>query len=341
METITNRRGGGLDPMPGVTTTLPAALPPNLPVALPVTVEVSGGHAEAVRGWIEGVLGWQVVEGRLDDPVPPALRLCDEPASGSGGAVVPTLLVLPDELPGVEAARLAVSLQPAGVLSWPSQREQLPGLAGQVLSAARPRSTGTVVLSIGGSAGGVGTTTVALALAGLRAWDGARTLALVRGLGLPWRTVPTAALAGTDVWGAADVAPGLDRLRVLRLADHQPLPPLTDAEVEAVVVDAGPDPDCDVLVCRPDRAGLAAVERTTAAAIVVVGAGPVPPRALRAAGSGRVMVGLPSSARVARAGVRGRVPAGLPGAWILRLRTVVGTSTGPATDGGPTRATPP
>jgi hypothetical protein len=303
--------------------------------ALPVALALSGAHRDAVGRWVEGTLGWQVIASAdglvVDDPVPPVLRLRDHAttprpvAAGDQAAsrVLPEILLLPDDVSPVAAATLAQAAPSTPVLGWPSQRDLLPGLAAAVLAAPATRPGMASVLVVGGSAGGVGTTTVAMALAGLKAWSGWTTLVAVRGLGLPWRQVPVAALADSDLWSRADPLPGLDTARVVRLADQAPLPALADQRIETVIVDGAATPDCDVLVCRADAAGLWALERTTAAAVVMVGDGPVPDRALREAVAGRRVIRLPYSARVARAGVAHRVPAGLPGRWIADLRPLL------------------
>ena len=312
--------------------------------ALPVALHLGDVHAEPVRSWLEGVLGWQVVDGAGDDPVPPVLLLRDHlPDPGeavhpgprpelAAGSDLPTILLLRDGSDPVRAAAAAAGTRvvPSAVLGWPSDRERLAEVAAGLLATARQRSPSGSRLVVGGGAGGVGTTTVALALGGLRAWAGARTLVGVRGLGLPWRGVPTAAMGGGDLWSVAQRAPGLESLRVVRLLDHDPVPEVVDPAIEAVVLDAGPDPDADVLVCRPDAAGLAAMRTTTAAAVVVVGEGPAPHRAVLAAAGGRRLLLLPWSARVARAGSAGRLPAGLPGGWLRRLQPLLA---GPATSG--------
>jgi len=318
--------------------------------ALPVDLALSGAHRDAVGRWVEGTLGWQVVsstDGSAgDDPVPPVLRLRDHAPQlryGAAGGpaiarVLPEILLLADEVTPVAAATLAQSAPSTPVLGWPSERDRLPELAAAVLAAPAARSQTAAMLTVGGSAGGVGTTTVAMALAGLKAWSGAASLVAVRGLGLPWRQVPVAALADGDLWRQADALPGLDTARVVRLADRAPLPDLADARIEAVIVDEGPTPDCDVLVCRADAAGLWALERTTAAAVVLMGEGPVPARAVREALVGRAAIRLPYSVRVARAGAAHRLPAGLPGRWIAGLRPLLaGTGAGRTSDSDRTR----
>ena len=331
--------GATVDP----TTRAPAG-PVAPPAALPVALHLGDVHAEPVRSWLEGVLGWQVVDGAGDDPVPPVLLLRDHltdhgaadlrPGADVGvGSDLPTILLLRDGSDPVRAAAAAAAaavgagseagMVPSAVLGWPSDREQLAEVAARLLTTFRQRSRSTSRLVVGGGAGGVGTTTVALALGGLRAWAGTRTLVGVRGLGVPWRGVPTAALGGGDLWSVAQRAPGLESLRVVRLLDHDPVPDVVDPAIEAVVLDAGPDPDADVLVCRPDAAGLAAMRTTTAAVVVVVGEGPAPHRAVLAAAGGRRLLRLAWSARVARAGAMGRLPAGLPGRWLRGLQPLV------------------
>lgn len=246
-------------------------------------------------------------------------------AAGSAGRVrgVPTVLLLPDGCDAVGSAATAARLGPAAVLGWPSDRDQLSSIVTALLETPRRRRGSPARLTVGGSAGGVGTTTVALALGGLRAWNGTRTLVAVRGLGSPYRSVATAALGGGDLWSAADRLPGIDGLRAVRLADQGAVPEVTDRAIEAVILDVGPDPDCDVIVCRPDAAGLAALRVTPAAAVVLVGDGVVPGRVLTSAAGGRPILRLPWSARVARAGATGRLPAGLPGTWVSALRPLI------------------
>ncbi len=318
-----------------------------LPPALPVHLAVDGADADAVRDWIEGVLGWQRSEVDGDDPVPPLLCIRDLTAAGverpAGVAPeLPTILLVGDDTPPAGAAAAAGQLRPAAVLGWPSQRDALPEVASAVLSRRTEPDPGAgSVLRVGGSAGGVGTTTVALALGGLKAWRGDTTLVAVRGYGLDWCPVQTAALGGNDLWAAADVLPGFDGvLRAVRIVDAEPAPAPRDPAVAALVLDLGPDADADVLVCRADGAGLDAMEATAAAAVVVVGGGPLPRAAVDRAAQGRRLVTLPHSARVARAGLQGRVPAGLPGSFVARLAPLLGSgargpSRGPGLPPGP------
>jgi hypothetical protein len=304
-------------------------------VALPVAVDAAEPTDAAVRSWCEGALGWQVVDGADGDPVPPVVRLVDHLAQGGGatGEIGPgeaTVLLLPDGVDAVSAAEATRRLQPGAVLRWPAQRDQLPGQVERLLAADRDRRTDTPTLAVGGSAGGVGTTTVAWALGGLRAWAGTPTLVAVRGSGLSPRAVPTAALGAADLWAAADRRPGIEDLRSVQLVDHAPLPEIVDPAIGSLVLDAGVTSEADVLVCRLDRAGVAALGRTAAAVTVVVGEPLLPARAVRGLLDGRPVVRLPWSARVARAGLRDRVPADLPGSFLAALRAATTGPTGAA-----------
>lgn len=306
--------------------------------ALPVAVDAAAPTAAAVRAWCEGTLGWQVVDGDDRDPMPPVVRLVDHgahadpagPVTGAVGPIEATVLLLADGVEAVSAAEATRRLQPAAVLRWPAQREQLPDLVARVLASGRDGQVGVPGLLVGGSAGGVGTTTVAWALGGLRAWAGTSTLVAVRGSGLSPRAVPTAALGASDLWAGADPRPGVDGLRSVRLVDHAPLPQVVDPAIGSVVLDAGVTNEVDVLVCRLDRAGVSALERTGAAVTVVVGEPLLPSRSVRALLGGRPVVRLPWSARVARAGLRDRLPADLPGSFLAALRAVATGPTGTA-----------
>lgn len=300
---------------------LDEAVDPTTSTALPVELALAGRHADAVRRWVEGTLGWQPVDGATAGLVPPAVMLRDldaAPASPREQAV-PVVLVVDDDTEVGHAVRGTSTMAPDAAITWPSERDRLVPVVEEILGRPRRLRRQVRTLRVGGTAGGVGTTTVALALAGLSAWAGRATLVGVRGAGIRVRTVTCAALAGRDVWTQADPVPGLADCRALRLVDDDVLPPLTDPAVDTLVVDMGVDADADVLVCRPDAAGLDAVATAAAAAVVIVGSGPVPIRDLGRAAAGRRAVTMPWSARVARAALAGRVPADLPGSWLRRL----------------------
>jgi hypothetical protein len=308
----------------------PTADTPDVPatVALPVAIELRGPHSDGVRGWVEGVLGWQPVEGTTAD-LPAALRLVDvgSAAVDASRGPIPTVLLLGSEVPATAAVEATLRLRPDLALAWPDDRERLHEAVGAVLAAPRtPRPAGRVV-RVGGSAGGTGTSTVALALAGLAAWSGARTLVAV-GRTAPVGdvvAVPSAALASPDLWQRGTALPGVARLRAVRIVDQAPtpLPDPASGELEVAVLDAGVASDVDVLVARPDAAGLDAARDTTAAVVVTVGEGPATPDALRRACGGRRRLTVPRSVRVERAGLHRRVPAGLPGSWLRGLRPLV------------------
>jgi hypothetical protein len=186
-------------------------------------------------------------------------------------------------------------------------RDQLPEVVDGLLRRPTWRAAGPRVLRVGGAAGGVGTTTVALALAGLLGWQGDGTLALVRPpAAVPaLRVVPGEAVGAADLWARADELPAVPRGRVLGIVGGE-VPVPADPRIVAAVIDAGVDDDVDVLVCRPDAAGLAGLAATTAAAVVLVGPGRRRPRTwcgrLAAAGGRRAVVGTGRPRRAARPG---------------------------------------
>jgi hypothetical protein len=293
--------------------------------ALPVRLALTGPHATSVRRWVEGVLGWQAVDAATAAFVPPTLVLVDAaPGRHADDADVeldgvPRVLVVDDGGGATGVADLTLAVRPDAVVSWPSGRERLASLVADLLARAVVSNAPAAVVRVGGVAGGVGCTTIALALGGLSAWRGTTTLVGVRGAIPVLRPVTVESLSAPDIWSRAEPLPGLDRLRGMRLVGAGAPPPVTDARVARLVLDVGVDPACDVVVCRPDAAALAMAPSLLASLVVVVGEGPVPLRRLRRALEGRRIVTVPSSARVARAAVEGRTPAGLPGAWLRQL----------------------
>jgi hypothetical protein len=294
--------------------------------ALPVRVALLGPHATSVRRWVEGVLGWQAVDAATAAFVPPALVLLDtapgrdaDEVEAAGVARVPRVLVVDDGGAATGVADLTLAVRPDAVVSWPSGRERLAALVADLLARAVVSHSPATIVRVGGVSGGVGTTTIALALGGLCAWQGTITLVGVRGASPDLRPVTVESLSSSDIWSRAEPLPGLARLRGVRLVGAGAPPAITDARLARVVLDVGVDPACDVVVCRPDAAALAMASSLLASLVVVVGDGPVPLRRLRRALEGRRIVTVPYSARVARAAVQGRTPAGLPGAWLRRL----------------------
>lgn len=294
---------------------------------LPVAVVLPSSLAGEVSAYVEGELGWQVVG--LDGPPRPALILASAPVAGRATVVVVDGPVAPAQL------RTGFQAGAVDVVGWPAERERLGEVAARALQRPTPTG-GPPLVRVAGAAGGVGTSTVTLALAGLLAWAGRRVLVagdadLLRLAGLaPWRGpgVDEVALldprdAAGEVRGLARPVPGVPGLRALG-GDGRSLAAVTGWPADIVVADvrAGAAAGCELRCARPDAHLCAVVGET--APVVVIGDG-----ALDAAGVRRVLghapAGrLPRSARVARAGLRGRVPADLPGSWLRALRAASG-----------------
>lgn len=300
-----------------------AASRPRLTDALPVEVAWEGPAGDRVRHWLEATLGWQPVDAATAVVVPPVCGVAN--LAGLGAVTRPAVLLVATDDDVLDAALVGAAQRPDAVLRWPGDRERLPAVVANLLSV-RPGGGGDATeLSIGGGAGGVGTTTVALALGGLVAWAGRSALVVTHGA-VPAATGPTLAvddLAGAGAWRTARPVPGVPGLRVLRAAQPARTAAVASDGAAVVVRDAGVDADADVLVIRRDRAGIAALRRTAAGVVVVTDSGPAPVRALEEAAGGRALVVLPWSHRVARAGLAGRVPASIPGTWLRALRPVV------------------
>lgn len=291
---------------------------------VPVAIDVAGPVRTQLERVVEGALGWQVVA--ADDPVlPPRLLLVDpaRAAAHAGGAVPLVLVTVPNDDPAV-AARAAQHA--TAVLDGVPDATALRHLAARTPAGqARGRRPWCTVAA---AAGGVGATTVATALAGLRAWQHGPTLLAASGPshqdGTP--AVAAADLASPAVWTAAVPAVGLEDLRVVRLRDAA-VP--RDAGPVPLVLERGAtdpvDPAADVLVVRPDRAGLAAVAHGVGAVVlvVVVGRGAIATTEFERAAGGRPLLTCPWSARVAAAAAAGRLPADVPGSWLRPLAEVV------------------
>jgi hypothetical protein len=328
----------------------PVPVDPSGLVAVPVALALGERHVGSVRRWLEGTLGWQAVEDDLNGPVPPAVRIVDLDgasrlldldvgadlpsgaasmfASGAGGVRsdwLPTvLLVEDDEDPGL-AADIARRLRPAGVCRWPVGRDALPTLVARAVGGPRRAERAGRALRVGGVAGGVGTTTIALALTGLSAWSGQRALAVVHGhAGVRSATpVPADALVAPDLWARATPLPGLVSARVVHTGRSVPERAPEDRRIDLSVLDVGTAAEVDVVVCRPDGAAAEQLPTTMAGAVVVVGQGLLSAARLRELSGGRTVVHVPTSVRVARAVLRGQAPAGLPGNWLTHLRPVL------------------
>lgn len=294
--------------------------------AMPVVAQVAGPHATSIRRYLESVAGWQAVDERTAALVPPRLAVVDVAGAASAGdPSLPVILVVSGDDDPAEAARAAIGA--SRVVTWPLGRGGLAAAGADVGGGtASGAEAAARVIRVAGASGGVGTTTVALALGGIAAWGHTRTLLLTHGA-VPapgGRPVAPEDLGGTGVWDAADPAPGVPGLRVLRLARPSVDDPVDSGPADLTIRDLGTGEDTDVLVVRRDRAGIEAVGRSRAAVVVVVDIGPAPRRVVARALDGRRVVVLPSSARVAAAGLAGAVPARLPGAWLRRLVPVLG-----------------
>jgi len=317
-------------PLPDLPATVPVAAPAAVPVAVPVALALGARHVGSVRRWLEGTLGWQAVEDDLDGPVPPAVRIVDLDGaqrmleSGVVDRLPTVLLVEDDEDPGL-AADLARRLAPSGVCRWPAGREALPTLVAQAVGGSRRTERAGRTLRVGGVAGGVGTTTVTLALTGIAAWSGRRALAVVQGhAGVRSATpVPADALVAPDLWARATPLPGLVSARVVHTGRSHPQRAPEDRRIGLSVLDVGTGPEVDVVVCRPDGASADRLPTTMAGAVVVVGQGLLSVARVRELAGGRTVVHVPASVRVARAVLRGQVPAGLPGSWLAALRPIL------------------
>ncbi|MBA2319449.1 MAG: hypothetical protein H0V93_16955 [Euzebyales bacterium] len=293
---------------------------------VPVAVVLLGGLGREVTAFAETEAGWQVVG--VDGPPRPELVLAAAPS-----ADLPTVVVI-DGTPTPEAVREHLAGGAVDVIGWPGDAERL--LTAPLRIRGRTATPdGPPVLRVAGAAGGVGTSTVALALAGLLAWSGRRTLVVggddllaLCGVGA-WTgpgAVEVSALehpdAGAEVAALRRPVAGVDGL--CALGGGGLVRSTAGWPADAVVVDAGQalgdDPD---LVCSRPDVGLQAVAGRSRA-VVVIGDGPLDRGGVRAALGYAPAGWLPASARVARAGLGGRVPSGLPGAWLRQLREVLG-----------------
>ena len=285
--------------------------------ALPVRLVVAGRDAAALRRWIESVVGWQAVDDETAALVPPRVTIADVEGAGAAPADLPLLVVVATSDDPVRAA--VAGRQAAAVLAWPAARDDLVAAVAHL--TATTEVAASTMLRVGGASGGVGTTTVALALAATFAWRGRPTLMVARGA-VPIDGVVQVEGDGVDGFAVGTSPPGCAHLRVV----HAPAARVEPGRAAVVVSDVGVDDDADILVVRRDRPGLEALARTVAAVAVVVDTGPADARALRSAAAGRRLVTVAWSQRVARAGLMGRVPAGLPGAWLRALAPALGAS---------------
>lgn len=285
-----------------------------------VAVEVRPSARPGLLRLVEGALGWQAVD--PDDDVLPAACVLVDVTTAAQPTGLPRVLVV-DAADGPRALALAARGVDAVVGPDPRADELVAAVAG-LAPARRVDAPWRVVAS---SAGGVGATTVAAAIAGLRAWQGDTALLVASG---PTHVPDAPVVEGRDlaspaVWEAAAPATALPELRVVGWRPGAELPAVAHPRTVVEIGDTELGLHAvDVLVVRPDEAGRAAVVDVPAApCVVVVGGGPLPVRAVVASAGGPV-VHVPWSARVARATAVGRLPAGLPGRWLGALAPLVG-----------------
>jgi hypothetical protein len=298
--------------------------------AVPVALALGERHVGSVRRWIEGTLGWQAVDDDLDGPVPPSVRIVDVEGAVrllDAGAVdrLPTVLLVEEDDVVALAADVARRLQPASVCRWPDGRDALPELVARAVGQQHFGAAEGRVLRVGGVAGGVGTTTVVLALTGIAGWSGQRALAVVHGHAGVREVTPVSpdAVVSPDLWARATPLPGVKEARVIHTGIAAPSHVPVDRRVGLSVIDVGTNPEPDIVVCRPDRGAAEQLSVTTAGAVVVVGRGLLSPERIAELAGGRRLVHVPTSVRVARAVLRGHVPAGLPGTWLAALRPLL------------------
>lgn len=273
---------------------------------LPVAVVLPAPLADRVTAWVEHDLGWQVVD--PGGSLAPVLVLADEPCGA-----VPWIAVI-DGPPADESVTARLAAGAEDVIGWPDDRDRIPLIAARVDQHRDVLPRG-LHLAVSGAAGGVGTSTIALAIGGLLAWAGAAVL-VVGGHALR-------ALAGTRELNRAGHAP-VAGVPLLSVAGHAVDIATVAWTGDVVVSDAGTriTPHTTVVVTRPDG-GLRRA-RGLDVPVIVVGDQP-----LRARDAGRVLgrrpvAHLPWSVRVARAGLLGHVPSALPGCWLDTLRTGLG-----------------
>ena len=175
--------------------------------ALPVAVDLPGRLGAEVAAFVESEAGWQVVT--PGGGLRPVLELRARPA---GDACVVVVEGAPDAVT-VHDALAAGALD---VVGWPDDRIRLLEAPARIRRRA-VAAGGPPVLRVAGCAGGVGTSTVALAIGGLLAWSGKRAVVvgaddLLTLCGLaPWEGPGAHDLAALEPADAAAELPGVAR----------------------------------------------------------------------------------------------------------------------------------
>lgn len=289
-------------------------------VDLPVCVDLPGRLGAEVTAFAEAEAGWQVVA--AGGPLVPAFTLGGQ--VGSGG---PTAVVL-ETRPDPTRLRETLLAGALDVIVWPDERERLLAVPDRVVREGA-RGGITPLLTIAGSRGGAGTSTVALTVAATVAWSGGRALCvggsgLIRLAGVaPWTGPGTAEVVALGSHAAAELpvlareVPGVPGLAVLggggAVADASTWP------YDLVVHDVGAHGSdrADIVVAVAD----ATVEGAAGAGVVlVVEHGPLSRSAVTTKLGRAPDAWLPYSHRVAKAGSSGRVPSALPGSWVAAVQ---------------------
>ena len=294
-----------------------------------MSVDLPSTLSAEVAAYVETEGGWQVVG--PDGPPRPVLAVASAPTAGA-------CVVVTDGVAPAATVAEALGAGALDVIAWPQERERLLAAPLRVVRP-QPAGTGPSVLHIAGAGGGVGASTVALAVGGIAAWAGARALVIgtddllaLAGFG-PWEGPGAAQLAALDPTDAAGevsavVAPvaGVGGLSVVGGGGPGGLN-VTGWPFDVVVAEhrdtaALPSAPGGVLVVADRNTSLRAATAADAP-VVLRDRGRVPlPQARRVLGH-RLAGVLPESSRVARAGLSGRVPSSLPGSWIAAVRRAV------------------
>lgn len=271
--------------------------PSHLPTALPVAVDiVDVDLAREVTVFVESHLGWQVV---LDGPdLPARLRLTDRVRAARGA-------VLLRRTPSAEQVSEGIRAGALEVLAWPTTPERLSATV-----PADRRSLAGRVTRVCGLAAGVGTTTVALAVAATHAWSGTCT----------WLVAEARHMTGMT---SAEPAAQCPSLPGLRLAGHVRDIAGSSTPADAIVVDLGVGRQGDVVVSRPDHHLASAAPHLRGVLVVTVGRGGLHPGERDRLLLEACHVHLPWDFRVARGVLDGTLPGVFPGRWLQPLADAV------------------
>lgn len=260
-----------------------------VPVA--ITLNSPDLCAEVTR-YVEGVLGWQVIE---DSPhFPAALILAHEPVPGRE-----TIVIGQDDLDVAEALRQGAT----DALVWPQDAHRLAGL---VVKPKGIRASRRLVISQAGSH--VGASTLALGIGAIYAWSGIRVALAAQPncLASAGMHHPGRVLACPNLW-------------LLDPADGPP------DGFSMVIVEAPLSEKTHVIVGRPDRELIRAWRMSPQARRVLsLGDGELlPDEVTQIVGKSRHRH-IAWSQRIARAGLRGALPQGFPGRFLKDLATILG-----------------